>query len=115
MDGDVRPVVPGPGRREVVLDQGEHLVVLGQHVHHERRRPAGLRPGGQGARQGGPHAVPLPPVGDHDADFRGRGPGEIVLIGGPPGPSYGPRDAPVQLSSGHELSMAGIAESVNWT
>ena len=51
VDADVGPGVAVPGHREVVPDQGQHLPVLGQHVHHDHGRAAGPRPGGQGPDQ----------------------------------------------------------------
>src|SRR5262249_18036707 len=61
-----REVGPGhflPGGGPVAPDHGEHLPVLGQHLHRDGADATGLRPGRQRAEQCGADALALPGVG----------------------------------------------------
>lgn len=57
-------------RREVIRDDGERFPVLGQYIHDDDRRTAGLRPAGERAHQRRAHAPALPRIGHDDADLR---------------------------------------------
>jgi hypothetical protein len=68
-------------RREVIRDHGEHFPVLGQDIHGDDRRTAGLRPVGQRAHQGRAHAPALPRIGHDYADLRNLRPRWPACVG----------------------------------